>query len=242
MGGNFGSALGPLLAAFVVLPRGQGSVAWVSLGALLGMVVLFQVGRWYRDHMARKARLGRATAHTAPPLSPRRTAFAIGVLLVLVFSKYFYLASITSYFTFYLIERFGVTVQTAQLHLFAFLGAVAVGTFVGGPIGDRVGRKRVIWVSILGVLPFTLMMPHANLFWTGVLSFVIGMIIASAFAAILVFAQELLPGGSAPSPDCSSASRSGWAASVRRCWARSRTRPALPMSTRCAPSCRRSGF
>jgi FSR family fosmidomycin resistance protein-like MFS transporter len=194
VGGNFGSALGPLLAAFLVLPRGQGSVAWVSLVALVGMVVLFQIGRWYRDHTVRKAKLGRAMPHTGAPLSPRRTALAIGVLLLLVFSKYFYLASITSYFTFYLIERFGVSVQTAQLHLFAFLGAVAVGTFVGGPIGDRVGRKRVIWVSILGVLPFTLMMPHANLFWTSVLSVVIGMIIASAFAAILVFAQELLPG------------------------------------------------
>jgi FSR family fosmidomycin resistance protein-like MFS transporter len=193
VGGNFGSALGPLLAAFIVLPHGQASVTWVSLAALLAMAILFGVGNWYRDHLATAKRRARPNQATLP-LSRGRVALAIGVLLCLVFSKYFYLASITSYFTFYLIDRFGLSVQAAQIHLFAFLGAVAVGTIVGGPIGDRFGRKRVIWASILGVLPFTLMLPHANLFWTGVLSVVIGVVIASAFSAILVFAQDLMPG------------------------------------------------
>jgi FSR family fosmidomycin resistance protein-like MFS transporter len=194
VGGNFGSSLGPLLAAFIVLPRGQGSVAWFSLAALLGMILLSRVGGWYKAHMSAKAKLGRAAPAHATGLSTRQTGLAIAVLLLLVFSKYFYLASITSYFTFYLIDKFHVSVETSQLYLFIFLGAVAVGTIAGGPIGDRIGRKRVIWASILGVLPFTLILPYANLFWTGTLSAVIGVILASAFPAIIVYAQELLPG------------------------------------------------
>ena len=194
VGGNFGSSMGPLLAAFIVLPRGQGSVAWFSVAALLGMILLGRVGGWYKDHMSAKAKLGKAAAPHATGLSARQTGGAIAVLLLLIFSKYFYLASITSYFTFYLIDKFHVSVETSQLYLFIFLGAVAVGTIIGGPIGDRIGRKRVIWASILGVLPFTLILPHANLFWTGTLSAVIGVILASAFPAIIVYAQELLPG------------------------------------------------
>jgi FSR family fosmidomycin resistance protein-like MFS transporter len=194
VGGNFGSSLGPLLAAFIVLPRGQGSVAWFSGAALLGMIILGRVGAWYKNHMAAKAKSRRTVTHQTTGLSRKKTATAIGILMCLIFSKYFYLASITSYFTFYLIERFHISVQGAQIHLFMFLGAVALGTILGGPIGDRIGRKRVIWVSILGVLPFTLMLPYVGLFWTGILSIVIGVILASAFSAILVFAQELIPG------------------------------------------------
>ncbi len=193
VGGNFGSAIGPLLAALVVLNFGQGSIAAFSFAALLGMVVLWKVGRWYATHgQTRLKAAARAGGHA--PLPRGRVAGAIAILLTLIFSKYFYLASITSYFTFYLVERFAISVQAAQIHLFVFLGAVAVGTFAGGPVGDRIGRKYVIWFSILGVLPFTLMMPHANLFWTGVLSAAIGVILASAFSAILVYAQELMPG------------------------------------------------
>jgi FSR family fosmidomycin resistance protein-like MFS transporter len=192
VGGNTGSAIGPLLAAFVVVPRGQRSVAWFSAAALAGMLILSRVGAWYQAHR-------RATAKSAgamPPhtLSRRKVAGAITILLILVFSKNVYLASISSYYTFYLIEKFGVSVQSAQLHLFVFLGAVAAGTIIGGPVGDRLGRKWVIWGSILGVLPFTLALPYVNLFWTGVLSVAIGVILASAFSAIVVFAQELVPG------------------------------------------------
>ncbi len=193
VGGNVGSALGPLLAAFIVLPRGQGSVGWFSLAALLGMFVLGRVGVWYGAHLRAKAKAGPAVVQPTG-LSKSRTGFAIAILLMLVFSKYFYLSSITSYFTFYLIDKFHLTVQGSQVYLFIFLGAVALGTILGGPIGDRFGRKRVIWASILGVLPFTLMMPYANLFWTGTLSAIIGLILASAFSAIIVYAQELLPG------------------------------------------------
>jgi MFS transporter, FSR family, fosmidomycin resistance protein len=193
VGGNVGSALGPLLAAFIVLPRGQGSVGWFSLAALLGMFVLGRVGIWYGAHLRAKAKAGPAAVQETG-LSKGQTGFAITILLLLVFSKYFYLASITSYFTFYLIDKFHLTVQGSQVYLFIFLGAVALGTILGGPIGDKFGRKRVIWASILGVLPFTLMMPYANLFWTGTLSAVIGVILASAFPAIIVYAQELLPG------------------------------------------------
>jgi FSR family fosmidomycin resistance protein-like MFS transporter len=194
VGGNAGSAVGPLAAAFVVLPRGQRSVAWFSAAALLAIVVLWRVGGWYRRRRASAAGAAavRGPTHTPVPLGQVRLALV--VLIVLVFSKYIYLASLTSYYTFYLIHRFGVSVQTAQLHLFWFLGAVAAGTIIGGPVGDRIGRKRVIWGSILGVLPFSLALPYVGLMWTGVLSVIIGLVIASAFSAILVYAQELLPG------------------------------------------------
>ena len=191
VGGNFGSAAGPLLAAFIVLPRGQTSVAWFSGVALLGMVVLFNVGHWYKRHGV--MRLRRAAA--AHPGTPRRhVRIAIAVLLALIFSKYFYLASITSYYTFYLIDHFHVSVRNAQLLLFVFLGSAALGGFIGGPLGDRLGAKYIIWASILGVLPFTLLLPHVNLFWTAVLTVPIGLILSSAFPAIVVYAQDLLPG------------------------------------------------
>jgi FSR family fosmidomycin resistance protein-like MFS transporter len=193
VGGNLGSALGPLLAAFVVLPHGQGSIAWFSVAALLAIVVLFQVGGWYgRNAVARAKHANAGAAQSALP--KRQVAMAVGVLLVLIFSKYFYLASLNTYLTFYLMEKFHITAQNAQVHLFYFLGAVALGTLVGGPMGDRFGRKYVIWVSILGVLPFTLLLPHVDLFWTSVLTVVIGLILSSAFSAILVYAQELMPG------------------------------------------------
>ncbi|MFC7396203.1 MFS transporter [Chelatococcus sp. GCM10030263] len=194
VGGNFGSSLGPLLAAFIVLPYGQGSVAWFSLAALTGMVVLTGVGMWYRGERRRPKTTAKATQSSESALPRRTVTRAIVILLVLIFSKYFYMAAMTSYFTFFLIGKFGLPVRDAQLYLFAFLAAVALGTFAGGPIGDRVGRKYVIWFSILGVLPFTLLLPHANLLWTGVLSFFIGMILASAFSSIVVYAQELMPG------------------------------------------------
>jgi MFS transporter, FSR family, fosmidomycin resistance protein len=194
VGGNVGSAIGPLLAAFIVIPRGQSSVGWFSATALLGMFVLFNVGHWYKAHgVARlKPRTVDGKAEATP--QPKQVKIAIAVLLALIFSKYFYLASLSSYYTFYLINRFSVSVQNAQLFLFIFLAAVALGTIVGGPLGDRFGRKYVIWASILGVLPFTLLLPHANLFWTAVLTVPIGMILASAFPAIVVYAQELMPG------------------------------------------------
>jgi FSR family fosmidomycin resistance protein-like MFS transporter len=194
VGGNVGSAIGPLLAAFIVIPRGQSSIAWFSATALLGMFVLFNVGHWYKAHgVARlKPRTADGKAEAAP--QSKQVTIAIAVLLALIFSKYFYLASLSSYYTFYLINRFSVSVQSAQLYLFLFLAAVALGTIVGGPLGDRFGRKYVIWASILGVLPFTLLLPHANLFWTAVLTVPIGMILASAFPAIVVYAQELMPG------------------------------------------------
>jgi FSR family fosmidomycin resistance protein-like MFS transporter len=192
VGGNAGSALGPLLAALIVIPHGQRSIAWFSAAALLAIVVLTNIGRWYGQHPATKKGRGAHAAHATLPRG--KVAMAMSVLVLLVFSKYFYMASITSYFTFYLISKFGVSVQAAQVHLFVFLAAVAAGTIIGGPVGDRVGRKVVIWVSILGVAPFTLLLPYANLFWTGVLSVVIGLVLASAFSAILVYAQELIPG------------------------------------------------
>ena len=191
VGGNTGSALGPLFAAFLILPHGQGSLAWVGVLALLGIVLLTGVGKWYSRHI-RKPKA--AVAVVASTLPRRQIVIAIAVLLALIFSKYFYLISLSSYYTFYLIEKFNVSTQSAQIHLFYFLGAVALGTLAGGPVGDRVGRKWVIWVSILGVLPFSMLLPYANLFWTSVLTVIIGMILASAFSAILVYAQELLPG------------------------------------------------
>lgn len=193
VGGNLGSSVGPLLAAFIVLPYGQSSVVWFSLAALAGMFVLLQVGHWYRLHGLARLK-PRAAAHKAPVTDRKRVTLALAVLLALIFSKYFYLASLTSYYTLYLISRFHVSVQSAQVHLFVFLAAVAAGTIIGGPLGDRFGRKYVIWGSIVGVLPFTLLLPHANLFWTGVLTVPIGVILASAFPAIVVYGQDLLPG------------------------------------------------
>ena len=191
VGGNGGTAMGPLLAALIVLPLGQGSLAWFALVALLAMMVLFRVGQWYQaQHRQQSA--ARARPHNDLPR--HRVVIAVGVLLMLIFSKHFYLASLTSYYTFYLMEHFGLPAQSAQLHLFLFLFAVAAGTVLGGPIGDRIGRKQVIWFSILGIAPFTLLLPHVGLTGTTILTFIIGFILASAFPAILVYAQELLPG------------------------------------------------
>ena len=193
VGGNLGSALGPLLAALIVIPRGQYAISWFSAAALLAMLVLTMVGRWYRANTALlkpKAKRGEG----AVVLSRGKVLGALGVLGLLVFSKFFYLASLSSYFTFYLISKFGLSVQDAQIHLFILLGAVAAGTIIGGPVGDKIGRKIVIWVSILGVAPFTLLLPYADLFWTSALSVVIGLVLASAFSAIVVFGQELVPG------------------------------------------------
>jgi len=193
LGGNAGLALGPLLAAVIVLPRGQSSVAWFSLAALLAIVLLSWVSRWTKRHMS-NLRASLQSHKEQQAASGKRVVRSIAVLLALLFSKFFYLASITSYYTFYLIGKFHISVRSAQLHLFVFLGAVALGTIAGGPIGDRIGRKRVIWCSILGVLPFTLALPYANLFWTEILSVLIGLILASAFPAIVVYGQELVPG------------------------------------------------
>jgi len=191
IGGNFGSAIGPLLAALIIAPRGQGSAAWFSLFALVGVVVLGFVGRWASQHTATFRK--RMQAQVSNGLSRRQIGWSLAILGMLIFSKFFYMASLSSYYTFYLMDKFGLSTSQAQVYLFVFLIAVAVGTVAGGPIGDRIGRKSVIWVSILGVTPFTLALPHVGLFWTGVLSVVIGLILASAFSAILVYAQELVP-------------------------------------------------
>ena len=193
VGGNAGQALGPLAAALVVVRWGQSSLAFFALLALLSCGILWNVGQWYKHHGLTRLKAN-AGLHGAEGPTSREAKRGIAVLLSLIFSKYVYLASLTSYFTFYLIHRFGVSVENAQFHLFAFLGAVAVGTILGGPLGDRFGRKRVIWFSILGTLPFTLLLPHASLFWTAPLTIAIGLILASAFPAIVVFAQELVPG------------------------------------------------
>lgn len=202
LGGNAGSALGPLLAA-IVLPRGQSSIAWFSFVALLGIILLTDIGSWAKRNRLTKPKSvtiqsdGQSSAAVAEAhvvLSRKRVAYCIAILMALMFSKYVYLASISSYYIFYLMDKFHVSLRNSQLHLFVFLAAVAAGTIIGGPVGDRIGRKYVIWCSILGVLPFTLALPYANLLWTGVLSVVIGLILASAFSAILVYAQELVPG------------------------------------------------
>jgi FSR family fosmidomycin resistance protein-like MFS transporter len=201
VGGNTGSAIGPLLAFIFI--KGQASIAWFSFLALLAIVLLANIGAWFRKNRSlhpksiavdpeHLAALGAVHPHDV--LSSRKIAWCLAILVALMFSKFFYLASLMSYYTFYLMNKFHVTLQNAQLHLFLFLGAVAAGTFIGGPVGDRVGRKLVIWCSILGVLPFTLVLPYANLFWTSILSVIIGLILASAFSAILVYAQELMPG------------------------------------------------
>lgn len=192
VGGNTGSALGPLLAAAIIIPYGQGHIAWFGLFAVFAILVLYGLSRWYRNHLNLfKLKQGGQATHG---LSKGRVTFALVVLAMLVFSKYFYMTSLTSYFTFYLIEKFQLSVASSQMYLFLFLGAVAVGTFAGGPIGDKIGRKKVIWFSILGAAPFTLALPYVDLYWTAALSVVIGFVLASAFSAIVVFAQELVPG------------------------------------------------
>ncbi|WP_367864527.1 MFS transporter [Pedobacter sp. WC2423] len=195
LGGNAGSAIGPLLAALIVIPYGQFYIIWFGVAAVLGILILFQIGKWYKGRLNLKVQ-GKVQASDEPKhnLSRGRVIGSIVILLVLIFSKYFYMASMTSYFTFYLIDKFHVSVQESQLYLFAFLAAVAAGTMIGGPLGDRFGRKYIIWISILGVAPFTLLLPYTGLFLTGVLAVVIGGIISSAFSAILVYATELIPG------------------------------------------------
>jgi len=193
VGGNAGSALGPLLAALIVMPYGMRSVSWISVAAVLGITLLWQVGRWYEKHLYLKK--AKVVSQSGQPALPKgKVIAAIGILLLLIFSKYFYMANMTSYFTFFLIDKFHVTAQQSQLYLFAFLAAVALGTIIGGPLGDRFGRKVIIWFSILGVAPFTLVLPYVSLFWTVALAVIIGVIIASAFSAILVYATDLVPG------------------------------------------------
>ncbi len=193
VGGNAGGALGPLLAAFIVVSRGPRSIAWFSLAALAAIVILVDVGHWYGRGVGLSSGPAPGRRSSDAGLPKPRVRAALTILMILVFSKYFYLTSLTNYYTFFLIQKFGVSVQHAQLLLFLFLGAVAAGTMIGGPVGDRIGRKPVIWWSILGVLPFTLVLPYANLVWTAVLTVIIGVVLASAFSAILVYAQELLP-------------------------------------------------
>jgi MFS transporter, FSR family, fosmidomycin resistance protein len=193
VGGNVGSALGPLLAAFIVLRHGQPSLAWFGIAAVIAIVLLARVGHWYRDHGLRRLNERTPTGSADKPARHPKATVAVVVLVALIFSKFFYTASLTSYYTFYLIEEFGVSVRSSQIYLFMYLGAVAIGTLAGGALGDRFGRRFVIWASILGVLPFTLALPYANLFWTVALSVLIGMILASAFPAIVVYGQELMP-------------------------------------------------
>jgi len=195
VGGNAGTSLGPLLAALIIVPRGQQSVGWFSVVALVAIIVLLNVGHWYKRNLFRlKAGAHPKDREGRPVMARKRIAWALAVLIALMFSKFFYLSSMTNYFTFYLIGKFHLSVQEAQMQLFLFLFSVAAGTIIGGHLGDRFGRKYVIWGSILGVAPFTLLLPYASLFWTGVLTVVIGVILASAFSAILVYAQELVPG------------------------------------------------
>jgi len=194
VGGNAGSSLGPLLAAQIIAPYGQSRILWFSLAALLAIAVLLRTGSWYSQNVTLRKKKQSTAGDIHPALNRKKVAFALAILLVLIFSKYFYMASMSSYYTFFLMDKFHVSVQSSQMHLFIFLFSVAAGTLIGGPIGDRIGRKYVIWFSILGVAPFTLLLPYANLFWTSVLTVFIGVILASAFSAILVYAQELVPG------------------------------------------------
>ncbi|MCD0473188.1 MFS transporter [Flavobacterium sp. EDS] len=194
LGGNAGSAIGPLLVALVVAPYGQSHVVWFVIAGILGIIILSRIAVWYENHMNLRAAKKIDSEETTVPLSNKKITISIVVLLMLIFSKFFYMASMSSYFTFYLIDRFGMSIQDSQFYLFVFLASVAAGTLIGGPLGDRFGRKYIIWISILGAAPFTLLLPYANLFWTGILSVIIGVVIASAFSAILVFAQELKPG------------------------------------------------
>ena len=195
LGGNAGSAIGPLLAAIIIAPYGQFNVIWFCLAAFAGILVLMQIGKWYRDRLAYNAK--NKITHTEyhnHNLPRKRVIFSLAILLVLIFSKFFYLSSLTSYYTFFLIHKFHLTIQHSQVYLFLFLGAVAAGTVIGGPLGDRFGRKYIIWISILGVAPFTMLLPYVPLFWTAVLSVIIGLILSSAFSAILVYATDLVPG------------------------------------------------
>jgi FSR family fosmidomycin resistance protein-like MFS transporter len=195
VGGNAGSSAGPLLAALIIVPKGQPSIAWFSVVALIAIIILSIVGKWYGENLYRIPT--KASAKRKPGqalLSKQRIVFSLAILIALIFSKYFYLVSLSNYFTFYLINKFHLGIQTAQIFLFLFLFAVAAGTIIGGPVGDRIGRKYVIWASILGVAPFTIALPYADLFWTGVLVVIIGVILASAFSVIIVYAQELVPG------------------------------------------------
>lgn len=196
VGGNAGSSFGPLMAALIIVPFGQFYIIWFSLAAILAIIILSYIGKWYKENLALKIKISGPGLReiTANSLPRNKVVFSLLILLVLIFSKYFYMTSMTSYLTFYLIEKFDVTVQASQLYLFVFMFSVAAGTFIGGPVGDRIGRKYVIWISILGVAPFTLLLPYASLFWTAVLSVFIGLILSSAFSAILVYAQELVPG------------------------------------------------
>ncbi len=193
VGGNTGSSLGPLLAAWIIARYGRRHILWFTLIALAGMIILSRVGAWYRQHLSER-RANKTAEEHYHPVAPAQVPFLLAILLCLMFSKFFYLASMTNYYTFYLIQKFGVTVPQSQIYLFVFLFAVAIGTIAGGPVGDKIGRKLVIWVSILGMAPFAILLPHVNLFWTAVLSIINGLIIASAFPAILVYATELLPG------------------------------------------------
>ncbi|MCV9926451.1 MFS transporter [Flavobacterium sp. LS1R49] len=194
LGGNAGSAIGPLLVALIVAPFGQSHIVWFVIAGILGILILSRIAVWYENHMNLRAANKINFEETTVPLSNRKITISIIVLLLLIFSKFFYMASMSSYFTFYLIDKFGMSIQDSQFYLFIFLASVAAGTLIGGPLGDRFGRKYIIWISILGAAPFTLLLPYANLFWTGILSVIIGIVIASAFSAILVFAQELKPG------------------------------------------------
>ena len=191
LGGNAGTAIGPLLVAFIVVPRSQHHIVWFALIAIVALFVLYRIAFWYQNHLILRAK--KKSDIVLPDLSKRQVTMSVIILLVLIFSKFFYTASISSYFTFYLMDKFQLSIQDAQFHLFWFLAACAIGTLIGGPLGDKFGRKYVIWFSVLGAAPFTLLLPYVDLFWTGIISVIIGMIISSAFPAILVYAQELLP-------------------------------------------------